>query len=594
MAKTREETINARFKSAKTKRQEKDPVWKELDAFDRNQQWDLESLPSWLPKPVTNFIHLVKYTKRAALAIDNPTGKLRAVSPNGVGQVDKLNKGFQYAWERIKARKVVRQNIETSKLLGTAIAHVYWDEAKEGTMGTTILGDEGYQFEGEIGIKELDPSAVYPDPSAFTIEDCRYIHVVERKPLEWVKKNAQLKALASKGMKDVEEGENTPEDRGEIYLRDYVTENKGMVDFHSHYEKEPNEEGGFTYYVSYLVGDQLIVDKHPLRPNRYPFAILYDFPQRHDFWAMSTCQFILDNQRIINKVESIIAMIGTLMQNPQKVVSKQSGIDPSTVSTYGNLPGFTVEANGDPTRAIHYVNPPNIPPVLFSLLENAKQNIREITGMNEAYMGGSVGSLQTSTGVQSLIERATMRDNDQMYDIELYIEDLSRLIIDFMVEYYEEPRMIRVMGESPDDYSFEPFLGSIYRGLEYDIFIDVSSKAPITRLNESQTAEKLLTLQGQYGGVFGTAIIKPQEAIKMMNIPKSDEIIKRMDIEEMRNKTDEAMQVANMMAESISSGVPPEEVQQMAMTMFQQLEEQADSMGSTSNNFQNQQGSPVI
>ncbi len=594
MAKSREDQILANIKSAKSKRQAKDAVWKELDAFDRNQQWDLESLPEWLPKPVTNFIHLVKYTKRAALAIDNPTGKLRAVSPAGRGPVESLDKGFQHVWERIKARKVVRQNIETSKLLGPGIAHVFWDEAKEGTMGTTILGDEGYQFEGEIGIREIDPGSVYPDPAAFTIDECRYINVVERKPLEWVKKNPQLKRLASKGLQNVEEGENNPDDRGEIYLRDYVTETKGMVDFHSYYEKEPNEEGGFSYYVSYLVNDQLIVDKHPLRPNRYPFAMLQDFPQRQDFWPMSTCQFILDNQRIINKVESIIAMIGTLMQNPQKVVSKQSGIDPKVVSTYGNLPGFTVESNGDPSKAIHYVNPPNIPPVLFSLLENAKQNIREITGMNEAYMGGSVGSLQTSTGVQSLIERATMRDNDQMYDIELYIEDLSRLIIDFMVEYYEEPRMIRVMGQSPDEYEFEPFLGSAYRGLEYDIFIDVSSKAPITRLNESQTAEKLLTLQGQYGEQFGTSIVKPQEAIKMMNIPKADEIIKRMDMEEMRNKTEEAMQVATMMAESINSGVPPEEVQQMALTMFEQMEAAAGGKGSTSGSFQNQQGAPVI
>lgn len=593
MAKTREESINARFKAAKTKRQPHDAVWKELDAFDRNQQWDLESLPSWLPKPVTNFIHLVKYTKRAALSIENPTGKLRAVSPSGKPHVDTLNKGFQHVWERIKARKVVRQNIETSKLLGPGIAHVYWDEAKEGRMGTTILGDEGFQFEGEIGLKEIDPASFYPDPAAFSIEDCRYIHVVERKPVEWVKKNPQLKRLATK-LSEVEEGENNPDDRGEIYLRDYVTETKGMVEFHSHYEKEPNEQGGFSYFVSYLAGEQLLVDKHPLRPNRYPFAMLQDFPQRQDFWPMSTCSFILDNQKIINKVESIIAMIGTLMQNPQKLVSKQSGIDPNTVATYGNLPGFTAETNGDPSKAIYYVTPPNIPPVLFSLLENAKQNIREITGMNEAYMGGSVGSLQTSTGVQSLIERATMRDNDQMYDIELYIEELSRLIIDFMVEYYEEPRMIRVMGESPDEYDFEPFRGADFRDLDYDIFIDVSSKAPITRLNESQTAEKLLTLQGQYAEQFGTSIIKPQEAIKMMNVPHADELIKRMNMEEMRNKTEEAMAVANMMAESLGQGVPPEEVQQMGIAMLEQMEQQMSGKGSTSNSFQQQQGAPAI
>lgn len=585
MSKKREDFVLERYRRARNKRQKKDSMWKELDAFDRNEQWDLESAPPWLPKPVTNFIHLVKNTKRAALAMENPTGKLRPVSPAGIQRVEQLNKGFQYAWERIKARKVVRQNIETAKLLGTGIAYVYWDENKEGRMGTTVQGDEGYQFEGEIGVRELDVATFYPDPTAFSIDECQYICVRERKSKEW------YKSVFKKIFEDM--GVNAPEERGEIYLRDYDTEqNKDIIDLLSYYEKTANAEGGYDYTVEYVVNGKYVEgSKKKLRPNRYPFAILYDFPQRQDIWGLSTCYFILDNQKIINKVESIIAMIGTLMQNPQKIVSEQSGIDPVQVTTYGSLPGFTIKANGDPTRAIHYVVPPQIPMALFNLLENAKNNIREITGLTEAYLGQTVGSLQTSSGVQSLIERATMRDRDQMYDIELYIEDLSKLILDFMVEYYEEPRMIRVMGESPDQYDFEWFTGKDYRDLDYDIFLDVSSKAPVTRMREANEAKELLNMQGQYGGQFGTSIITPQEAIKMMDIMNKDEIIKRMDMEEMRNRTEEAMQIAQMMTEALASGVDPQEAYNMGIQMFEQMEAQMKGMGSTSNsnNVQMQQ-----
>lgn len=583
--------IMEKFQRAKTKRQLKDPLWQELDAYDRNQQWDLKSAPAWLPKPVTNFVHLVKYVKRAALSMENPTGKLRPVSPAGIEGVKTLDKGFQYTWERIKARKVVRQNIETAKLLGTAVAHVYWQEEKEGRFGTTVQGDKGYQFEGEIGVKELDITSFFPDPNAFTIEDCEYICTVVRKPLAWLKKNPKFKGNFPINVINSEESDNNPSERGEIYLRDYTTETKGIVDFLSFYEKEPNDEGGFNYYVSYLANGVALGEREQLRPNRYPFAILYDYPQRQDFWGMSTCQFILDNQRIINKVESIITMIGTLMQNPQKVVSRSSGINPDEMATYGNLPGMTWVSNENPSQSVHYIQPPQIPTVLFNLLENAKANIREITGLNEAYMGQNVGSLQTSSGVHSLIERATMRDRDQMYDIELYIEDLTNLIIDFMVEYYEEERMIRVMGERPDEFMFESFLGAEFKDIDYDIFIDVSAKAPITRMRESNEAKELLNMQGQYGGQFGTAIITPQEAIEMMDIANKDHIIKRMNIEEMTNKTEQAMQVATMMAEAMSQGVPPEEVQQMANEMFASLDAQSGGMGSTSNanSFQAQQ-----
>ena len=163
MADKRGQEILAKYKKAKNRKKPREDIMKELDAYDRNQQWDLQNAPSWLPKPVTNFVHLVKYTKRAALAMDNPTGKLRAVSPFGRDRVDKLDKAYQFVWDRIKARKVVRENIETAKLLGTGIAHVYWEEYKEGKMGSTVQGDKGFMYEGDICIRESDPACFFPD-----------------------------------------------------------------------------------------------------------------------------------------------------------------------------------------------------------------------------------------------------------------------------------------------------------------------------------------------------------------------------------------------------------------------------------------------
>jgi hypothetical protein len=575
MADKKAQDILQKMKKAQNKREKREGIWQELDAFDRNQQWDMQNAPPWLPKPVTNFVHLVKNTKIAALSMENPTGKLRAVSPAGVPLVDKLDKGFQYVWERIKARKVVRENIGTAKLLGNGIAHVFWEESKEGKMGTTIKGDKGYRYEGEIGIREIDPAAFYPDPTAFTLEDCRYIGIKERKSKDWIKNHPKFKSTSLDDM----ENNNDAKDRGEIYNRDYTSEVDGLVNFISFYEKVPNGEGGYTYTVTYLAGDK-ILHSQKLSPNRYPFAILHDFRQRQDFWSMSTCEFILDNQKIINKVESIIAMIGTLMQNPQKVVNAQSGIDPKEVAQYGNAPGHTFVSNMPAQQAITYVEPPQIPQVLFNLLENAKNNIREITGLNEAYMGQAVGSLQTSSGVNSLIERATMRDRDQMYDIELYIEELSNLIIDFMVTYYDKPRMIRVMGSNPQEYDFESFLGTEFKDLEYDMFIDVSSKAPVTRMRESQEAKELLNMQGQYG--FTPAIITATEAIDMIDFARKDKIMDRMKVEEMKVKEQELTQILDMSFEMLAQGASPQETQQAAVQALEEMGQQ-NAMGSTSN-----------
>ncbi len=351
--KSRAAYIQEKYRQARNKRQTKDSIWQELDAFDRNQQWDLQNAPAWLPKPVTNYIHLVKYTKRASFAVENPVAKLRPVSPKGVQAVDLMNKAYEDTFDRIKMRKVIRENIETAKLLGTGIAHIYWNELTEGRMGTTVLGDEGFQYTGEIGIKEIEPSTFYPDPNAFCIEECDFIIIRERKASSWIEANPKF----SKNIdKKVDIDSSNPEERGEIYLRDYDsnTDRERLVDFISFYERTANSEGGYTYTVTYMANNKILLDKEKLRPNRYPFAILHDFKQRQDFWGMSTCQFILDNQKIINKIESIIAMLGILLQNPQKIVTKSSGINPRSIAKYGNAPQQVWETNdGDPSKSIH-------------------------------------------------------------------------------------------------------------------------------------------------------------------------------------------------------------------------------------------------
>lgn len=567
-----------KFPKARQKRQQKDELWKQLDAFDRNDQWSLQNAPNWLPKPVTNYIHLVKYTKRAAFAVENPTGKLRPVSPQGVERVRQLNKAYEDTMERIKARKIVRENIETAKLLGTGIAHVYWDEFHEGRMGATVLGDEGFQYEGEIKLKEIEPSTFYPDPNAFTLEDCEYIFTKGRKPYAWIKNHPKFKDKLQGKENEKAESLGSADERGEIYLRDYESQTDGLVDFTTYYEKKMNPEtGGFEYRVAYLANGKVLLEEK-MKPNRYPFVLLYDFKQRQDFWAMSTCQLTLDNQKIINKVESIITMIGVLLQNPQKIVTTSSGINPRKLALYGSAPQQVWQTNdSNPSQSIHFVNPPQIPQVLFQLLEQAKQNIREITGLTEAYMGQNVGSLQTSSGVQSLIDRSTMRDRDQMYDVEMYIADLSGLVIDFMTEYYQEERLIRTMGKKDEDPQFESFKGTDFKDLAYDIVVDVSAKAPITRMREVQEAKELLNTQGQYFADAPIQIIKPQEAIRMMNLVHGEEIIERMDIEEMTNKTEQAMQVAQMMHETMmqmeQGGQPVDqnEIVQMGMAMFEQM-----------------------
>lgn len=567
--KSKSELIIEKFEKAKRHRQKMDPKWKELDAFDRGEQWDLggQPIPPWVPKPVTNYIHLVKTTKRAALAIENPAAMFMGQTPTDHEKAKEMQRVFDFVWDQMRARSVVRDALETSRLLGTAIAHVYYEDGNG-----EVKGGEGARYEGEIKCQQIDPANFFPDPNAFRLEDCEYIHLVYRRPIAWVKKQF--------GISDIEAREMANSEQGEIYNRDYNSEDLSkIIDFHMHFEKEANSKdvGGYTYYETYLAGNKIVRERTKLRPNRYPFAILYDYPQRQDFWGMSTCQVILDNQKLINKVESIIALIGTLMQNPQKVVRKQSGINPADVTKYGSTPGHTWLSNIPVEQAMKWMEMPQIPQTLFNLAEQARLNIREITGLTEAYMGQTVGSLQTSSGVHSLIERSTMRDKDQMYDFEVFIEDLTEIIMSFVTEYYTENRVGRLLKVQDKEPVFFEYIGSDYKEVAYDIKIDVSAKAPVTRLRKQEELDKMLTLQGQMQ--FDPPLITPQEFIRESEFINGEQFLERMNLDEIQGVNAILQETLQMMIEASENGLPPEEVAAMAESMVTQRMEQRQGGG---------------
>ena len=562
MEESKKDKILAQYKRAKDHKRDRMETWQELIKFDKGEQWKDLGLPPFVPTPVTNYIHYVKSMKTAAFAIENPVGKLRAIGSQNIKAVDTLNKVVEGEMERMKARQVVRDAISTAKLLGTAIVEVVWNEYTE------VKGMGDVLWEGEVQLKNVPPQNFYIDPTATRLEDAQFIQIRELKPKDFIKNIHKTQNIEGTE-------HNDQEDLGRAFQDALDHESKeDTVVYVRHYEKIPTGEGNYRYQLTYLVNDKVVATTKALEPAMYPFADLHDLRNINEFWSKSTCELILDNQKIVNKVESIIALLGLQTQNPQKVVSIQSGLKPSDVAKYSNAPGYTWRVNGDPSRAIQFVNPPPIPQTLFQLAQEAKQNIRDITGINEAYSGQSVGSLQTTGGVNSLIDRATMRDRDQMFEIEMFVGQLTSIVTSFIISKYTEPRLARFLSPSePEENAlFVEYVGKDFEDVMYDIVVDVSTKAPITRQRTDELIDDLFVKQYQYP--MDIKFMKPQEYVKHKDLPNMDDIVRRMDEEEALNKANVAMQAAQMASQMLMQGAPPEEVQAQLQQIIPQLEQQ--------------------
>jgi hypothetical protein len=285
---------------------------------------------------------------------------------------------------------------------------------------------------------------------------------------------------------------------------------------------------------------------------------------------------MLENQKIINKTAQAASIIGTLHQNPQKVVLRDSGINAAEMSRTGTLPGKVWTSNVP--NAVEMIQPPDIPKGLFEIEDRMKNDIKDMAGITEAYTGQSVGSLTTSTGVDSLIERSSIRDRDKSIQIDDFVEQLSNLIINFILVYWTEPRPIMTRKKNGDAEFDEwtPVPPTVIDNLEWRTRSDVYAKAPMTAASKSQQADNLMQLQGQFQ--FDPPIITPEEWIEMKDFPNKEDILSRMqddrekkEQQDQQGLTENILQIIGQAQAMKAEGASDDEVNEQIQPMIDEM-----------------------
>lgn len=584
-----------RFQKAENAMGDLHRLWKTLDLFDRGKQWDNVKIPVWIPKPITNLIRYVRTTKRANLAQNIPQAEFVPMTPLDAPLVRQLQKAYDHVWDEQKVSMTVRKCIDRGLLYGTSIAYVYAEENIRGKyFGDNHPSNQLYRY--DIKVKRINNANFYIDPTAYTLQEAKWITITENLALSDVKNNPIFREYAGEKLKnltyaDIQRDSNAA---GDIFQRSVTKTGQSlehetgdeMVTLHIHWERYRNEEGRWQVDVSYFLWntDFLLYRIEDFKPSVYPFAVFYDEEDDNSFWGTSIAMDVLENQKVINKTAQAASIIGTLHQNPQKVVLRESGINAAEMSRTGTLPGKVWTSNIP--NAVETIQPPDIPKGLFEIEDRMKADIKEIAGLNEAYVGESVGSLTTSTGVDSLIERATIRDRDKSLQIDQFVEDLSNLIAQFILVYWQEPRpiMTRMKNGDVEFEEWKPVPLSVVENLEWRVRSNVYAKAPMTQAYKSQMADNLMQMQGQFQ--FDPPIITPEEWIEMKDFPNKEDILARMQEDRIRkqNQDAQALQQAilNIITQSQqlkAQGLTDEEVQAQITPMIDELVQQTFTSG---------------
>jgi len=589
----------ARFRRAEQAVAHKHQKWKLIDMFDRGEIWKDVPLPPWIPTPVANWIRFIRTTKRANLASNIPSAHFTAIEPEYAEVIEKIQRAYNHVWKVEKVPRVIRRCIDRALLQGISIATVYTDDTY---VGGTYVGKDSPKnrlYQGKICVKRYPVTSFYIDPDAFTLDDAKYITTVEGTfHINTVKNNKKFKKFAGKKLEELKTDHigATDTETGEVFDRENGPGKTGqsvlgdeMVTVHAHWERFLNDDGRWQLNLYYYIPgtDFILYAVEDYKPSVYPFAILYDEEEENDFYGSSTAESEIENVKVINRVGQTAAVIGTLHQNPQKVVSRESGINAQDLARTGTMPGKVWTANGDPAKAIHIAKPPEIPNGLFEVEDRLVAGLKDRIGINEAYVGASVGSLTTSTGVNALIERATVRDKDKMIQIDDFVEQISNLIVLNIIHNWKDKRPIVVDGPKgkPEYDEWEPLDQTTIDNLQWVCKSDIYAVAPTTQALRKQQANEIMTLQGQFN--FNPPLITPEEWLRFQDFDMKDEILRRMAEDRRRMQAEEALrkaemlvQIADIIRQSIAQGMPREQVLQIATQTVQQIldQEQKDDL----------------
>jgi hypothetical protein len=523
--------------------------FREFDDFYLAKHWNSKRA-SWKPDPIINYVSYIVDMKAPQLTNNRPSGLILPTAQDDEEAAKLFTQVTDVVSERLDLDDKIDQYVRTGLLLGTAFMKVYWDNSLSG--GNP---NKGNMWKGDIAIDMPDPSNIYPDPQATSINECRYIIYAVPKTIQWIEQKFNVKL----------DSENNFET--EIYDRPSATHGKDRAMFFEYWHKDKN-----GIHCTYAAGGKILkkiqkVFKH----GRYPFVPFVPKKNRKTLWGIGEPKNIISNQKLLNKLVELPTTNAILHANPIVLIDPRSGINPKQ---WQNKPGQIWNAK-DPGNAIHIVQPPTLNNDVYKLSDKMTEYIEKIGGVYDAVTGSTPKGVTAAAAIQMLQEQGSMPIKGISRNLYQSIKDIYELMIELIKENYTETRYIRILDED-GSYEFKEFNASQYAELDFDVKVSAGASTPTSKAYIAQLGSEL----------FDKQILLPSEYVEMQEgLPNKDKIVQRLrEMEGMQAQppnpnTPQAPQQAvqpeqPLDFDSFVQNAPPELQQEISLMMEQGMNEE--------------------
>lgn len=423
---------------------------------------------------------------------------------------------LESAYEDYKIGQINLSRSWWLSICGTSFFKCYWNEKKK-VPGRGQRDETGQptDAQGDICVENIIPFHIFvPDLMEQDIECQPYVFHVYTKSRTWIEQYYG-REIASKATVKATDGDLLEDSFFDVSgikqpVEDQYLCIEGWVKPGGH-RLLPNG-GMFT-----IVGDQLIQiqEQYPYSHGEYPF-VKFDHIPSGQFYAHSTIEDLIAPQREYNRTRSQIIEAKNTMSKP-KLVYEKGSVDPNKITSEPGQ-GIPYEPGRNPPTPLPLIN---LPTYVGEELVRLRTDMDDISGQHEISRGNTPPQVTAATAISYLQEQDDSMIGPTLNSVEWGFQKLGKLILCYVVDYWQEDRLIKVAGKN-ESFDALYFKGNSLRG-NTDVRVQAGSA-----LASSKAARQAFLMDLFKMGVFAQ---NPSEFLRILDLRGIDKVIESYQVD---------------------------------------------------------------
>lgn len=522
--------------------------WNRFALIYGDQQWGT-NVEEWQSTPTINLTFAAINAILPIITDNRPQIAVVAREPDDVHIAEVITRVLEWLWEFCNLDMLLPKTMLNTLIFGNGFWKIMWDQSLRKGLG-------------DICVRNVDPTNMFFNPQATSIDDAEEMYHVEQMSMEWIGKMYPDKVhLVKAGPDDPSILVNRPhrgqvvKGRGDpIEVRSTTGAQTYMYPPGSSLSGEAAPKESATVYERWkfereesrwrrtVVANNVLLVNEITDFDTPPFVHFVDYPVAWTLWGTGEVQHVESLQYEINRRRGMILDILRHASMPMIVVDPAAGVDPDSIKA---RPGLVIPAEGGPA-AVGSLSLPMDLAGLFGVCDRDKQDFNDILGNVDIVQGKAPQGIEAGIALEMLSESANTRLRLKVRLMEASLRRAGLILLKTVQKHYTGERVFRIVGsemsetgqpQAPEFFNINTPAGvgmnpetqepvptydetsnHIPEDAEFDIRIGAGSTLPVSKTAKFQQA---ITL-------FDRGALDVPELLKSANWPRWEQVWARI------------------------------------------------------------------